>query len=468
MRASPWMFVLLLGCAHVDHAAADAQSVRDAFAARLGTDAAMAGAADLDPSINSATQGLLQVPLTEDAAVRIALLENRDVRAGLARFGIARADLVQAGLLRNPVFDANAKFFFDGGTEVELGIAQSFLDLFYRPLRERIAEHQFAAARVMVTHEVVHLAFSVRRAFVQVRTAQQLVVLQQQALATAVAAHELMAQLHGAGNVTDVTLAAERLFESRARLDLAAAEQAAREAREPLQELLGLWGPHTQWTVNAGLEKDPLAGLDLTQLETRCVAASLDLQEQRASIDALAQQAGLESWRGWLPEASVGVAAKRESGNGWGLGPAVILELPLFDRGNARVDRAAAALGAGLHHHVQLAVAVRSAARLLRDRLTGLGDRLRFLRDTHLPLREDFVRKTLQHYNAMQIGAFDVLRARQQQLLDERELLTTLREAHLARLDLQELLAGSMTRARLDPTWPEFGGSSPSTTTGGH
>lgn len=468
MRASPGLFVLLLGCAHVEHAAADAQSVREALASRLGAEPSIASAAELDPAIDATTQELLQSPLSEDTAVRIALLENRDVRATLARFCIARADLVQAGLLRNPVFDANAKFFFDGGTEVELGLAQSFLDLFYRPLRERIAEAEFAAARVMVTHEIVHLVFNVRRAFVQVRAAQQLVVLQGRSLATAISAHELMRQLHGAGNVTDVALAAERLSESRARLDLAAAEQTARDASEPLQELLGLWGPHTQWTVVAAPEQDPLADLDLTHLETRCVAASLDLQEQRAHIDALAQRAGLESWRGWLPEATAGVTAKREAGNGWGLGPAVMFELPLFDRGQSREDRVASALRAGLHHHVQLAVEIRSAARRLRNSLTALGNRLRFLRDIHLPMREDFVRKTLQHYNAMQIGAFDVMRARQQQLVDERELLTTLRDAQLARLDLQELLAGSMPPHSLDPTWPEFGGPSPNTATGGH
>ncbi|MGB3969692.1 MAG: TolC family protein [Planctomycetota bacterium] len=428
----------------------------------------MAGAAGLDPSIAAATEELLGSPLTEDAAVRIALLENRDVRAGLARFGIARADLVQAGLLRNPVFDGNAKFFIDGGTEVELGLAQPFLDLFWRPLRQRIAEAEFHATRSMLTHELVDLAFAVRRGFVRLRAAQQLVGLQQRAVDTAVAAHALMQQLHAAGNVTDVALAAERVTESRARLDLHAAERAAREAREPLQELLGLWGKHTQWTVTQQLDLEPLAGWDPTNLETRCVAASLDLQEQRAYVDALAQRAGLESWRGWLPEANVGVAAKRDTADGWGLGPAVAFELPLFDRGAARQDRAAAALREGLQHHVQLAVQVRSAARLLRDRATTLGDRLRFLRDTHLPLREDFVRKTLQHYNAMQIGAFDVLRARQQQLADEREELYTLRDAHLVRLDLQELLAGGMPRHSLEPTWPEFGSSDARATTGGH
>ena len=167
MRSAWWQaawlpVVVLLGCAQVDDAAADAQSVRDALGARLGANTPLANAAGLDAALAGPTRELLQAPLTEDAAVRVALLENRDVHAALSRFGIARADLVQAGLLRNPVFDARATFLFDGGTEVELGLAQPFLDLFWRPRRERIAEHLFDLARATVTHELVHLAFAVR------------------------------------------------------------------------------------------------------------------------------------------------------------------------------------------------------------------------------------------------------------------------------------------------------------------
>jgi len=68
----------------------------------------------------------------------------------------------------------------------------------------------------------------------------------------------------------------------------------------------------------------------------------------------------------------------------------------------------------------------------------------------------------------MQIGAFDVLRARQQQIADEREELITMRDAHLVRLDLQELLAGSMPRDSLEPTWPEFGSSDARAAIGGN
>jgi hypothetical protein len=96
-----------------------------------------------------------------------------------------------------------------------------------------------------------------------------------------------------------------------------------------------------------------------------------------------------------------------------------------------------------MHDHVQLAVELRAAARSHRDRASHLAARVRFLREVHLPQREAVVKATIQNYNAMQIGAFEVLAQQQQQLADERAAVETLRLLHMARLDLEQLLAGS-------------------------
>jgi hypothetical protein len=49
-------------------------------------------------------QTLLAQPLTADAAVQLALLNNSGLKASLTELGIAEAELVQAGRLRNPAF----------------------------------------------------------------------------------------------------------------------------------------------------------------------------------------------------------------------------------------------------------------------------------------------------------------------------------------------------------------------------
>jgi len=420
----------------------DAASLRDELSTRAGV-----GWPDRprdDSDVDAAVATLLREPLTEDAAVRVMLLHNHRVRAMYEQLAIARADLVQAGLLRNPVFDGDARFLFDGGTELELGLAQPFVDLFWRPLRQRVAEHRFAAARLLVTDSLVRLVFDVRRAFVDVRTATQIVALHRDALRTAEAAHQLSVELHAAGNLTDQGLAAERSGETQARLDLAAAELAAFEARERLSALLGAFGDDTNWTLAAADDDAPPPPLDTDRIESRAIAASLDLAAARAGIDAAATAAGLESWRGYFPNASFGVSALREAGGGWGLGPQANVEIPLFDAGGTARARAAATLGSRLHDHTQLAVEIRATARTLRERVLRLAERDAFYRDVHLPQRSTVVRTTLQQYNAMQIGFDDVLIARREELADRLDHATLHYELLHARLDLQQLLAGTM------------------------
>lgn len=455
-RALPLLVLLLLGCRTWDPADDRRELQRDLHG-RAGADAA--------PAADDEVQALLRAPLTDEAAVRVALLHNRRVRAGYERLGIARADLVQAGLLRNPVFDGDARFLFDGGTELELGLAAPFLDLFFRPLRERLAAHEFEAARLSLTDELVQFVFAVRRAMVHARTADRLAALQRDALQVAAAAHDLAGTLHAAGNLTDAALALERAGETRARIDLAAAEQAAHEAREPLQRLLGLWGADTEWSLAGSLADDPLQGVELAQIESRVIAGSLALAAHRARVAAAAQRIGLVSWQRWLPDGSFGASAVREPGGDWGLGPHLGLELPLFDAGAARAARGDHELAAALHEEAQLAVEIRSAARTLRDRAARLAERARFQRDVHLPQRAEVVRTTLQTYNAMQIGVFDVLAQRRLELADHREHVTTLRDAHLARLDLQQLLAGSLPAGAFATTTPTGHGSPTPTTT---
>ena len=115
--------------------------------------------AEADARADAAMQTLLQTNLTARTAVQVALLNNRHLQATYEELGVAQAALVQAGLLKNPVFDTGVRFPNGGGTaELELGVAQDFLDVFYLPLRRRVAEEEFAAAKLRVTRAVLATA----------------------------------------------------------------------------------------------------------------------------------------------------------------------------------------------------------------------------------------------------------------------------------------------------------------------
>ncbi len=447
MRGSVWLLpILLAGCTSpaliAARSDADVESVRQEARARIGEAAPPRSGAPDDGTIDGTVAEMLRGEIDEAAAVKIALLNNRRVREGYERLGIARADLVQAGLLDNPVLSADAKLF-TGGNEFELGLTRSLIDLFLRPLRLRMAESALEEAQAEVARDLVALAFDVRRAFVDLRAAQRLVAARTKSLGAAVASHDLMRRLHAAGNVTAPKLTAEETSEARARIDLAAAEAEAVEAEEPLGVLLGLWGSATEWRIAGSLGDDVGSGLDLDRAESRAIGSSLDLVASRARIDAAARAARVEHWEAIFPDLEAGLVAKRESGGSeWGPGPGVQIGIPLLDAGHARRAKAAALLRQRLSHHVSLAVEIRSAARTYRERARSLRDRSVYLRETYLPLRGKLLRETLAEYNAMQVGAFEVLLARRDELDAEREYVETLRLAWRARLDLEELAAG--------------------------
>ncbi len=435
-----------------------------------------------DPAISMAARTLLADGLTEEEAVRIALLEHRGLAAELERLGIARADLRKAALPPNPIFSASWKLF-SGDDEIELGLSQSFLELLLLPVRKRVAEAERTAVIAAVTRALVHHTFEVRRAFVDVLASEGLAASHRREVEAAESAAMLMGKLHDAGSVTDMVFTQAEIEAAEARDGEWAAEAARDAAREALNRALGLWGGGTSGDIDwkpvgelapvevsgvarsdvarpdvrdtamghtaaghaaAGHTTAGLADATLTDIESRAVAASLDLAEQRARLLAAGERAGVRDWDSILAPGELGVAAKHETSDQWGVGPSAAIGLPLFDLGGAAAFRAEAELRRERFRELALAVAVRSRARAAVVRLRSLATRANAARDVDLPLHARLVRETVQQYNAMQIGAFDVLTARRGELAAEREALRLTAAARTAKLDLDELLAGSL------------------------
>ena len=98
------LLLLLSGCATFDQRAGFSD-VRTAVEERSGKRVAWNLGTELDAEAAEDVRRLLAGPLTADAAIQVALLNNRGLQATYAELGVAQADVVQAGLLTNPVFD---------------------------------------------------------------------------------------------------------------------------------------------------------------------------------------------------------------------------------------------------------------------------------------------------------------------------------------------------------------------------
>jgi cobalt-zinc-cadmium efflux system outer membrane protein len=431
---------LAAACANVgERVREDRAAVEELLAPELA-EALPAGPGD-EAEVGASVALLLEGGVDEAEAVKLAVLNNGRVRARLAELGVASAEVVQAGLVRNPVFVLEAKFY-DGGTQLEAGLSQSFVDLFLVSSRRRTAEGEMEAVRARIAGELTQLAYDVRRAFVHAHAARAAVEIERARLAAAGSSQELMAQLRAAGNVTAARAAAEDLERARAHADLARALDRARESRESLSAWMGLSGSDLAWQLAGELATPPPASWP-EDVEAAALEASLDLRAGRSQARAAAQRADYADVEAALDTATLGLVAEREAESGdWGLGPSLGLSVPIFDTGAARASAAELELAGVLARQAQLAVEVRSAARRLIERERSLGAQLEHLAQVERPAAEAYLQAVLQEYNSMQIGAFDVLLARQRELDSERAWVETLERAWRARLDLRELLDG--------------------------
>ena len=402
---------------------------------------------ELDREAAEKVRSLLKGRLTVDESVQIALLNNRDLQAIYSDLGVAQADLVQAGLLSNPVFNAGVFFPVSGGRpDLELNVVMNFLDLFYRPLRERVAAAQFEETKLRVTGSVLDFAAQVRAAFYAYQANEQMLEMRQTILQSLMASYEVARRLHEAGNITDLELNRERALAETAKLDLRSTEMAERQSREQLNDLMGIWANDTEWQTDRRLPDIPPEPMPLEGLERTALAQSIDLSNARQRIVVAGEQLGLDRAASLIPESHSGVLGEKDEG-AWKVGPVLEFPVPLFDQGQARIGRAVAELRRGQQEYYAMAVRIRSAARALRDQIQGARDRALYYRDIMLPLQERIVNEAQLHYNAMQIGPVQLLRAREQQIETAVAYVEALRDYWLARTDLGQILSGRLPGA---------------------
>lgn len=402
---------------------------------------------DLDKEAAEKLGSLLKNKLTADEAVQIALLNNRSLQAVYSDLGVAQADLVQAGLLNNPIFDAAIKFPNSGGqSNLELSAVWNFLDIFYLPLRKRVAAARFEEVKLRVTGAVLDFSGQVRSAFYTHQANEQMLELRQTIVQALSASLEVARRLNEAGNITDLEFARDRALAEGGKLALRSSEVAVRQSREQLNNLMGLWGKDTEWRTDGRLPEVPEQPVQTANFERDALSRSVDLSHARQRIVVAGEHFGFNKTTALIPELHAGPLGEREDG-AWQVGPTLEFPIPLFDQGQARIGRAAAELSRSQQEYYALAIRIRSTARVLRDRMEGARDRTLYYRDILLPLHERIVNESQLQYNAMQLGPIQLLRAREQQIETAVAYIEALRDYWLARGDVGQIRSGRLPKS---------------------
>lgn len=398
--------LMLAGCAGLPLEEGRARS-RELVQARLPARAAMQGR----------VEQWLASPLDLETAVRVALLRNPALVASEAQLGLDAADVFEAGRLHNPAIGAallmprgNAS-----GNKLFASATLDFTGLLLRRSSKQIAEAAFARTQATVAAEVLALVSRTQRAWVDAVAASQRLAVRRSIQDVAEATAELAARQTQAGNLPALQWSIHQAAATEARLASQQAMADYVDARAALQTLLGL-DAKSSWTLPDSLPSpDTLPTLDFQVLRDRADRERLDLLAARRDVALREKEQALVSKMRLLGRSELGAELDREGDGRRRVGPALSLELPLFEQGQGRVARADAQLRAA---KAQLRSVELSVDAGLQQQLQKLGlarDRAEGYRQSLIPQREAVVARLQERVNYMLDDAFTLLLARQQE-----------------------------------------------------
>jgi cobalt-zinc-cadmium efflux system outer membrane protein len=448
---------LLASCASTSPAPAF-RDVAGTVKQRTGHRLRWSQATDDDKKVDDAVAQLLAKPLTVDGAVQVALLRNLEIQAIYEDLSVPQADVVQAGLLSNPIFSAamTTAERENISPNLILGITESFLDALLIPAKKQVAAAELDAVKFRVGNDVLDLAARVSKAYFVVVADRQTLILRHTIAEGEQASTELAQRQRDAGNVNDLTAASQRVLYDQARLDVVRAEAEHAAAREELTRLMGLWGAEVGWTSADRLPEVPGQEPPLEHLESRAIAERLDLSAMRSEVQTLNYAVNLAKSSRWTGVIDIGVDVARLNSGTIVVGPRGSIELPIFDQRQATIARLEARLRASEQMLAARAIEVRSEVRDARNRVLYARQAIdRYQRDV-IPHREQVVALSQQQYDAMLLGVYQLIQAKQNEIASYREYIETVRDYWIAKTELQRATGGTRAGPPNPPAGPGF------------
>jgi outer membrane protein TolC len=399
------------------------------------------------------TRRLLRRPLTVDAAVQVALLNNRGLQASYNELALAEADMVEQSLPPNPTFSVS-RIAGNGAYEIERQVVGDILALATLPFRSDIARRRFQAAQLRAASDTLRLAAQVRRVYFRAVAANELVGLFTDAKATAESTARLATKLGETGSLNKLDQAREQVFYAETTADLATVRQDATSSRERLIRLLGLWGDDLGFRIPGQLPALPGRPQSLPGIEVDAVTHRIDLQIARIELDLLAKSLNLTKATRFVTLLDVaGIAKSSRETDGPRFrerGFDIQFQIPIFDGGEVRVRQATETYNLAFNRLTEKAVNVRSEARDAYRVYRSSYDIASQYRREILPLRKIITEEMQLRFSAMQVDVFALLVEARQRIAALRAAIEAKRNFWLAQSDLQAAINGGVADEQND------------------
>lgn len=411
----------------------------------LGKDVAAIRNKDDADAARAVVESLLKRPLTADAAVQIALLNNRRLQAAYNELAVAEADLVQASLPPNPTFSL-MRISGSGELEIERRIIADILALATLPVRSDIAADRFRQAQLRAIGETARIAIETRRTWYRTVAAYETGRFLAQAQTAAESATQLARRLGESGALNKLDQARDQVFYADLTVQVGIARQRADSERERLIRLLGLWGGDLNFRLANALPSLPARPRALPAVETEAIGRRVDLQIARLEVNALAKSYGLTQAARFINLLEVSGVSKTSGPSDATVrqrGFEVDFQIPLFDFGEVRVQDAEQTYMAAVNRLTDKAIVVRSQARDAYRAYRASYDIAAHYQREILPLRKIISDQTLLRYNSMQIDVFALLAEARQRIAATTAAIEAQRDFWLANTNLIAAVAGT-------------------------
>ena len=202
---------------------------------------------------------------------------------------------------------------------------------------------------------------------------------------------------------------------------------------------------NSDWKIATQLPPLPETEIALEGLETLAVKQRLDLAAARQQVALLDRAASLNRSTRFLPTGvSIGVDTERETDRQRVTGPTLSLSLPVFDQGQPALAKLTAQLRQSQRQAEALTTDIRSEVREAHALLSANRELAKLYGDELLPQRRRIVALTLEHYNFMLKGTYDLLLVKQNELEAERSYIEAWRDYWVARAQLEKAIGGKL------------------------
>jgi outer membrane protein, heavy metal efflux system len=163
----------------------------------------------------------------------------------------------------------------------------------------------------------------------------------------------------------------------------------------------------------------------------------------RRNLQAMGYALSLAKTTRWTGTVNVAVETGRLRHNRrFSFGPSVALEIPLFDQRQAQIAKLEAFERQAQNELHALAIDVRADVRSSRARVLTARGVVEEYGKVVVPLRESIVRFSQEQYDAMLLGVYQLIQAKQNEYDAYREFIEALRDYWIARSDLERAVGG--------------------------